>query len=67
MTFKEWLKLDENGTSTSCVAVFARMSFPLVRRGNYDDLHLGGNPHKKKKKKKKHHQADDDGQPGLAD
>lgn len=30
--FKEWLQLQETGTSTADVAVFSRISIPLVRR-----------------------------------
>lgn len=32
MTFKEWLKLKEDGTSTASVAVFARPLVGVVRR-----------------------------------
>jgi hypothetical protein len=52
MNFKEWLKLDEAGTSTACIAGFSRMTIPLVRRAN-----LGAwaeeDPFFKKKEKKK--------------
>jgi len=43
LDFKTWLnKVQENGTSTACVAAFARPIMPMVRR----------NPTHKKKKKK---------------
>lgn len=32
MGFREWLKVQEAGTGTNCVAGFARMTLPLVRR-----------------------------------
>ncbi len=52
MDFKAWLKLQEVGTGTNCIAVFSRQVMPMVRRGWFgtelDD------PFKKKKKKKKH-------------
>lgn len=32
MKFKEWLNLQETMTGSNCVAQFARMSIPLVRR-----------------------------------
>jgi hypothetical protein len=32
MDFKKWLQLQEVGTSTGCVAGFARISLPLIRR-----------------------------------
>ncbi len=52
--FKQWLSLQEVGTSTSCVAVFQRMVMPMVRRIpptllNDDDKE---DPFFKKKKKK---------------
>jgi hypothetical protein len=60
MTFKEWLKLQEAGTGSNAIAIFAQPAIGMVRRGNYDDLMLGGCP---KKKKRKH----DEELPGLAD
>ena len=30
--FKDWFQLDEVGTSTSCIAGFKRITFPLVTR-----------------------------------
>lgn len=42
MKFKDWLDLQETGTTTADVAHFSRMCIPLVRRafpkhwGNYD-------------------------------
>lgn len=64
MNFKEWLKLQEVGTGTNAIAVFARPVFDEPwRRGNYDDLKLGDH-HKKKRKKKGHHHEE---LPGLAD
>jgi hypothetical protein len=62
MQFKEWLKLQEVGTGTNAIAIFAQPVMGMVRRATADDLELGG----KKKKKKKHHDDDDD-LPGLAD
>lgn len=44
MKFKEWLKLQETGTFTGDVAVFARPCMPIVRR-------------EKKKKKEGHKQV----------
>lgn len=32
LKFKEWLKLDEVGTSTACVAGFKRMAMPMITR-----------------------------------
>ena len=51
MNFKEWLKLQEMGTSTSGVAVFSR---PVIfsRRGSFEDLYLGGREQLTQKKKK---------------
>jgi hypothetical protein len=52
-TFSEWLKIKETGTSTSCVAAYARpiLSVPVRRDWPMavDEL----NPDKKKKKKSK--------------
>lgn len=52
MRFKEWLKLQESGTSTGDVAGFSRISIPLVRRvwgsNAVEDMY----PDKDKKKKK---------------
>jgi len=33
LDFKEWLKLQEVGTGSNSVAVFARATMPIVRRG----------------------------------
>lgn len=64
MQFKEWLKLQEIGLGTNAIAIFSRPVTGVVRRGDYDDLWLGGrpvgdegedHPHKKKHKKRKHH------------
>ena len=55
MKFRDWLKIQETGTSTACVAGFARMALPHVRRGG-DISGLSGHDSffdKKKKKKKK--------------
>jgi hypothetical protein len=51
ITFKEWLKLQETGTSTSSVAVYARPLFggPFARQ--YPEI-IGGRPVRRKKKKK---------------
>ena len=32
MKFKEWMQIQEVGTSTSCIAGFSRMTLPMVRR-----------------------------------
>lgn len=32
MKFKEWIQIQEVGTSTSCVAGFSRITIPLVHR-----------------------------------
>jgi hypothetical protein len=32
MRFREWLKLKETGTTTSCIAGFSRIAIPMVRR-----------------------------------
>lgn len=51
MSFKEWMKLQEVGTSTSSVAGFARIAIPMVRRQFMP--HWGeGDPFFTKKKKK---------------
>ncbi len=47
MRFKEWLKLHEVGTSTSCIAGFSRIVLPLVTRKYPNDQE------EKKDKKKK--------------
>ena len=52
MTFKEWMKLQEVGTSTGSVAGFSRMTIPMVRRQFMP--HWGeDDPFFTKKKKKK--------------
>lgn len=52
MDFKEWLKLQEVGTSTGSVAGFSRMTIPMVRRQFMP--HWGeDDPFFTKKKKKK--------------
>jgi hypothetical protein len=52
MDFKEWLKLQEVGTSTGSVAGFSRMTIPMVRRQFMP--HWGeGDPFFTSKKKKK--------------
>jgi len=51
MNFKKWLKLDEVGTSTSAVAVFARPVGGIHTR-TWPPF-VGEEPPKKKKKKKK--------------
>lgn len=33
LQFREWLKLQEAGTGTNAIAVFARPVMPVVRRG----------------------------------
>jgi hypothetical protein len=47
LDFKTWLnKVQETGTSTACIATFARPVMPIVRRdGTHEET-------KKKKKKK---------------
>jgi len=51
MNFKKWLKLDEVGTGTSAVAVFARPVGGIHTR-TWPPF-VGEEPPKKKKKKKK--------------
>lgn len=63
MNFKEWLKLQEVGTGTNAIAVFARPIFDEPRRRG--DLKLGGEEHHHKKRKKKGHHHEE--LPGLAD
>jgi len=53
MTFREWLKLREVGTSTASVAVFARPLFGGPTTRMYPEpIILGGREIKKKKKHK---------------
>ncbi len=35
LEFKDWLKLQEVGTGSNCVASFARQTMPMVRRGTF--------------------------------
>lgn len=63
MNFKEWLKLNEVGTSTGSIAGFARMAIPLVRRQwmpYWSDQSWTEEPDPffKKKKKKKNESVD---------
>lgn len=52
--FKEWLLKVESGTSTGDVAVFSRMTLPLVRRQFVANLGWEAeDPFFKKKKKKR--------------
>lgn len=71
MTFKEWLKVQETGTGTSAIAVFARPIFSgPIRRADHDDLKLDDDDeeeHRRKKRKKKKKEHDDEELPGLAD
>ncbi len=57
MNFKEWLKLQEVGTSTGSVAGFSRIAIPLVRRQFMphwaDQQWTEQDPFFKKKKKKR--------------
>ena len=59
MKFKDWLKLQETGTSTACIAIFARPFIGIVRRTSLDGWEGGpldepqDKPRKRKKKKKK--------------
>ncbi len=53
MKFKEWLELNETGTSTGNIAGFPRIVMPLVRRNWPSDLSDENLGKKKKKKKKK--------------
>lgn len=50
LSFSEWLKINETGTSTGSIAVFARQTLPMIRRAN---LGMNEDPFFKKKKKKK--------------
>ena len=53
MKFKEWLKLDEVGTGTNAVAVFARpIGIGMVQREPVDMIGFRDEDHKKKKHKK---------------
>lgn len=52
MSFKEWLELQEVGTSTGSVAGFARISLPMVTR-QFVPFWGEGDPFFRKKKKKK--------------
>jgi len=58
MTFKEWFKLQEVGTSTASIAGFSRMTLPMVRRQFV--MALGEQDPFFKKKKKKKKKKDDD-------
>lgn len=48
MNFKEWLKLKEVGTSTACIAVFARPLFSVMPKEDEKE-----EKEEKPKKKKK--------------
>ena len=37
MTFKGWLKANEAGTSTACVAVFSRPFLGMTKRGAWGE------------------------------
>jgi len=50
MKFKEWMQIQEVGTSTSCVAAFSRITLPLVRRLWPMDWGSWKDDRKKKKK-----------------
>lgn len=54
MCFKEWLKLQEVGTSTASVAVFARPLFGGPATRMYPEPVIIGGREVTKKKKKKH-------------
>lgn len=49
ISFKEWLKLDEVGTSTACVANFKCPVMPMVTR-QWPTVAITDDPNKKKKK-----------------
>ena len=51
LNFREWLKLQEVGTSTACVAGFARMAMPMRRREMLGSWGEEDEFFKKKKKK----------------
>jgi hypothetical protein len=53
MRFKEWLKLAESGTSTGCIANFARPCLPMVTRQSVKPLLLDDKDEEKKKTKEK--------------
>ena len=52
LNFKEWLKLNEVGTSTGDVASFKRISLPMVRRQWFGPW-ASEDPFFKKKKSKR--------------
>lgn len=53
LTFREWLKLHEVGTSTAAVAGFKRMALPMRRREMLLGVWGEEDPFFKKKHKKK--------------
>lgn len=52
LNFKDWM-MQEDGTSTACVATFARPVMGMVRRTSPDEIVF------KKHKKHKHHKKDE--------
>ena len=57
LNFKDWLEMQESGTSTACIAGFSRIVMPLITRQwptlLKDDDDEEEHHHKKKKSKKK--------------
>lgn len=53
LSFSEWLKINETGTGTGSVAVFARQALPMIRRANLGPWGKEDPFFKKKKHKKK--------------
>ena len=62
LSFREWVKLSETGTSTASVAGFSRISIPMVRRTSPGELagHIGEDPFFKKRRKKKKRKSEED-------
>ena len=52
MKFKEWLKLQEVGTGSSAVAVFARPAIGMVSRTFAEPITFSHKKRRRKKKKK---------------
>lgn len=62
LSFKEWIKFCETGTSTASVAGFSRISIPMVRRITLEKIGGESNedPFFKKRKKKKRRKTEED-------
>ena len=63
MKFKEWIKLQETGTSTASIAGFSRISIPMVKR-TFPGMFVGDTGEdpffKKLRNKKKKNSENDD-------